>query len=510
MSSIFRHVSASSAPKSVGKASIWKDLDEPARRLLVEYMDVKTLCRVDTAMTNKDQRQKWFTTLKGLHLEGLNKWKHYSNLNAFKGLKWSTKRDIVLRGIQIRIFERNPHHSHNPNQPQYLERHDQFPWLCHKGYVDIARLLVETSSIDVNQAAAGGYSLLINATGCGDVRLMEALLNAGANVNHCNGEGGSALMLASAYGHVEIVKLLLAHGADYKLANKEKMTILMHANGPYGHDACIEELIRAGAPVDEVDGRGMTALFHACMKGSENCVKALLRNEANMDLTNESNHTSLDVACLNGHSAVVKILLDWKAKLGLHISRDKLPLRFAAEYGRPHIIQECLDRGADINAHDKMGQVSCLTLAIRQAQNHDATNSNSDYIGAIRVLLQGGADPEYRPSPNAYTALEFACISGKPKSLEIVKILVEEGNASVLAQPSPCIHHPRRSRSFPLHLACEYGNFELVKYFLQHLFRSGLLPLLDEREEYVQVAIMNQHYIVARLTREFDGGEDLT
>ena len=52
-------------------------------------MDVKSLCRTDSAMTGRVERRKWQKALKGLEFVALNKWTHYNNTNnkgKFKGL----------------------------------------------------------------------------------------------------------------------------------------------------------------------------------------------------------------------------------------------------------------------------------------------------------------------------------------------------------------------------------------------------------------------------------------
>jgi ankyrin repeat protein len=63
-----------------------------------------------------------------------------------------------------------------------------------------------------------GWSVLIQSCslvqGRENVKLVEWLLEAGANVNHAMGSGWTALHAAAYNGHIETVKVLLKRGAD--------------------------------------------------------------------------------------------------------------------------------------------------------------------------------------------------------------------------------------------------------------------------------------------------------
>ena len=48
--------------------------------------------------------------------------------------------------------------------------------------------------------------------------MVEALIEAGANVNHEDAEGRMSLMVAASCGHIDIVRALLAAGADPRIA----------------------------------------------------------------------------------------------------------------------------------------------------------------------------------------------------------------------------------------------------------------------------------------------------
>ena len=71
----------------VDQRSLWLVIPEEQQDLIVEYMDVKSLCRTDSAMTGVEDRKVWQKALKGLESVALNKWPHYSSEDNYKGLR---------------------------------------------------------------------------------------------------------------------------------------------------------------------------------------------------------------------------------------------------------------------------------------------------------------------------------------------------------------------------------------------------------------------------------------
>ena len=120
-----------------GQTRWWLKLQEQ-QKLIAEYMDVVSLCRMDATMTGKAERREWQKALKNLESVSLNKWPHYPSANKFKGLKWCQLRRIMLQGFQLeKVVYRGV--------PQPRELH--FVALCMLGNSNIATLMVKTGSI---------------------------------------------------------------------------------------------------------------------------------------------------------------------------------------------------------------------------------------------------------------------------------------------------------------------------------------------------------------------------
>src|SRR5689334_11802970 len=83
-----------------------------------------------------------------------------------------------------------------------------------RGDADAVRSLLAGKSVDVNAAAADGSTALEWAVQRDDVKMVEALIRAGANVRAANAFGVQPLAIAAEKGDAEMLRLLLSAGAD--------------------------------------------------------------------------------------------------------------------------------------------------------------------------------------------------------------------------------------------------------------------------------------------------------
>ena len=66
-----------------GKEPFWTGLDEIPQQIIAGYMDVVSLCRMDSAMTGVEERKAWQKALNGVRSVALSKWPKHSNANKF-------------------------------------------------------------------------------------------------------------------------------------------------------------------------------------------------------------------------------------------------------------------------------------------------------------------------------------------------------------------------------------------------------------------------------------------
>lgn len=125
--------------------------------------------------------------------------------------------------------------------------------------------------VDVNALYEDG-SILMLAAELGDLKMVRALLDAGADINFQTDSGWTALLSATPSGgsrerqNLEVMRMLLEAGADVDARQKGHWTALMYASSVENLEA-VRLLVEAGADVNVVDSNGNTALSIALERG---------------------------------------------------------------------------------------------------------------------------------------------------------------------------------------------------------------------------------------------------
>jgi ankyrin repeat protein len=117
---------------------------------------------------------------------------------------------------------------------------------------------------------------LVAAAEAGNLDVVRALLDAGANPDTPDADDNGSLEAASLEGHESVVRLLLDRGADPNWADPHEFRTPLMAAAARGHAGVIRLLVACGARVDESDDYGETALCCAASAGRVDAVRALL------------------------------------------------------------------------------------------------------------------------------------------------------------------------------------------------------------------------------------------
>ncbi|XP_054721747.1 ankyrin repeat, SAM and basic leucine zipper domain-containing protein 1-like [Uloborus diversus] len=132
-----------------------------------------------------------------------------------------------------------------------------------------------------------------------------------AIINQQNKEGWTPLMYATSCANLKVVLFLLEEGAITSTKNTFGLTALMLAS-KCGSVDVVNLLIDFGATVNEKDQNGWTALFHAVELGHRSVVQLLMEKGANVNLCEYSEKlTPLMVAVSAGHEVIAKDLLSY-------------------------------------------------------------------------------------------------------------------------------------------------------------------------------------------------------
>ena len=185
------------------------------------------------------------------------------------------------------------------------------------------------AAVDLNTIPHGGRPDQPSLDNTTSVKMIEILLDAGANPNPqlklfppyraVGPDRGADLMLtmgatpllrAAKAGDAAAVKLLLEHGANPNLPNIQGITPLMAAAGLGSNEidtrgrfktqpdliASIDLLVKAGADVNAHDNNGQTALHGAALFGYDEVIKDLVAHNADVNVKDKKGMTPLDSA----------------------------------------------------------------------------------------------------------------------------------------------------------------------------------------------------------------------
>src|SRR5207244_12407545 len=120
----------------------------------------------------------------------------------------------------------------------------------------LVELLLKAGA-DPNAAVPGGETPLMTASRVGSLESVKALLSRGAAVDGKEDRRGqTALMWAAAEGHAKVVEMLIEVGADFRARLSSGFTPLLFAVRE-GRSDVVRVLLKAGVDVNEtvpIDG----------------------------------------------------------------------------------------------------------------------------------------------------------------------------------------------------------------------------------------------------------------
>jgi ankyrin repeat protein len=330
------------------------------------------------------------------------------------------------------------------------------------GDLDAVRILL-TAGADINDADHFGppiwYAVTFNQLGT-----VEFLLAHGANVDTRNSMDQTSLIWAVRSHRPEMVELLLKSGADVNAVDRTKVGLLtvaslandqdivralekagaryssaedeMMAAASFGDAAHIRELLAAGTPVDFAGSSyaspaaGETPLMAASEKGQTVAVRTLLAAHAEVNAVDREHRTALFYAIESAHRSTVDALLaagaDPKAKMG---GGSTTLMQLANHMDDPDLARQLIAAGVDPNATTDN---SSVFTALNQA-------ATMNHPQVLKVLLEAGADVNFRTTLEGETALIDAARSG---ASECVQILLLAG-----ADPTIRDHRPNSGKT---------------------------------------------------------------
>jgi ankyrin repeat protein len=150
---------------------------------------------------------------------------------------------------------------------------------------------------------------LAEAAAVDDVTTVARLLADGASPDARSPDGFTALQLACHFDAAGAAALLIRAGADLTARATGAMDVqALHAAaaGPTG--ACIPLVLAAGAPVDETQRGGFTALHEAATRSDRRLADLLLAAGADPTLRTDDGRSAADLATAAGAHDLAAVL----------------------------------------------------------------------------------------------------------------------------------------------------------------------------------------------------------
>ncbi|KAL8916015.1 MAG: hypothetical protein Q9208_008746 [Pyrenodesmia sp. 3 TL-2023] len=310
-------------------------------------------------------------------------------------------------------------------------------------------------------SGVSGVPRLYQAATLQNLEFVEPLLRFGTDTQHSRRK---FLPLTSAMkpGDVEVVRALLNAGAD------TEATIENHVRNYRTWFARWEGL--------------HTAIHLAILLNQTDIVQLLLEYRANVNARLLSGCTPLYMAVCKGHVAILRLLLASTPDIDAVVGKDQITaLHRAVEDDDEEMAQLLLSHGAKIlnlklgsplHLAAENGNEAMARLLLKHGAKIDQTTPSEDFANPFSIMsrdvIQGGATPLWLAAANGH--------------LGMVQLLLQGGTAlETMSSPERCRFHDRhfaRPR-FPIfnrpevlacsavHIAAAHGHQEVVKSLVE-------------------------------------------
>jgi ankyrin repeat protein len=274
---------------------------------------------------------------------------------------------------------------------------------CQYGDPTIVGLLLAARA-KVNVSRPDGIGPLALCAGSAPAEIVGRLVSAGAEVEKVDGQGQTPLMWAAASGRIENMRVLLANGAQVDRQTPSGFTPLFFALKS-GQPGASLALVEAGADSDHVASDGTSTVQLAMYQKDFAFAARMIQRGADVHAFDRNGHTLLHAAVLADQPSLVALLLARGAKPNLLTGPSRVERRYEVNYRS--------------DPYEEVPKPP-LTLA-----------AENGFADVMRVLVEGGADVQYR-SPDGTNVVLAAAMSGKLSALELALQWLPDPNTTDL------------------------------------------------------------------------------
>ena len=388
--------------------------------------------------------------------------------------------DVAAQGNEskvVEILEEDPKTLENISDVRDSLQRTPLHIAAANGYTNLCIKLID-KGISKECRNSDGVTPLNTALWNKQKDTAKALIKIGCNVNSENKFGHQPMHFAVRAGFTDIIELLIKNGANPKVIAKTGRTPL-HDACYYGKVNAIKALVELGklSPNDmsKEDANGDTPLTLSFTRENMDCAVTIIKLGADVKHVNTINGcTPLYYACKYGHKQVTKSRNLIAKKRGSNITGARLSqtININQDIDAWEVAKILLQSGAILNKfadkdgitalHFATADEQVLRMMLSQGADKDAQDNqgrtplhwSSDwgFEKSAMILLDNGANVRVRDINTGMTALHHAVLTG---NIHLVRDLVNR-NADV--------NLPTADNITPIKMACQSGNFEVVKF----------------------------------------------
>ncbi|MCJ1314072.1 hypothetical protein MMC25_007752 [Agyrium rufum] len=274
------------------------------------------------------------------------------------------------------------------------------------GHVEVVELLCRRSTLKVTDH--GSLAAFFTAVESGQTKVAESFLNQGLTFKSLKSDSYKPITLAAKSGNLAMLDLMIERKCKVKDKSPEGWTAL-HFAARQGHVAIVQRLLEKDLSRKAQTGQKETPLHLAVKASQAPAVEALLREKSSAISTSDATgQEPLHHALRIGNPSIVSTLLTKKAPLDTKNDFGWKPIHVAVAYGHLNLLQDILAKDAskgDISVEDKIEHADD-----KKQNTHAAVEAG--YIAEARWPYTGS-----RP-------LHLACEFGRE---DIVRFLLSRG-----------------------------------------------------------------------------------
>jgi len=198
----------------------------------------------------------------------------------------------------------------------------------------------------------------------GDLEVLDATIEAGADIERENREGLTMLVTAIKDSNVPLTELLLLKGADPQHYAQGKPPLFYAVESQEHSPQLLRLLLNFGAHTTTTEGPAkMNVLHWAAATGMVDAADYLISRSIDIEDTCSGEHTALHVAAGTGHLKIVQLLLAQGAELSKKGDLGDNALTLASSRGYTDVCELLIKEGLSDNSFDRLQSEYRLAVA---------------------------------------------------------------------------------------------------------------------------------------------------